>query len=300
MFKVNVLMSSYNCNEYIVEQIDSLLAQKDIDVHIVIRDDGSTNEISKKILCKYENNDKITIVRGENLGCGKSFWELVRITEIADFYAFCDQDDVWDDDKLISAIKILQKIPDNIPLLYCGNVRVVDKDLKIISDINKSEKNISFLYTLVKSVSPGCTFVFNNKARELFMNYNGFVDIHDWLACKIVSCFGKVIYDSNPHMSYRQHDNNVIGAEKRGVKAFVKKCKRFMYGKNTNIRSKIAQELKNVYFNEMSDDNKYYIDLLCAYKTDKTKKKQLKIEAKKIFDKKYSILFNYLVNKGKI
>ena len=125
MKKVLVLMSTYNGEKYLGQQIESILAQEKVDVHLMIRDDGSTDN-TRNVLKRYENNDRITIKYGKNTGVGVSFLKLLYVNMDADYYAFSDQDDVWKKDKLIAGIRKLEEI--NGPALYASNQTVTDKD----------------------------------------------------------------------------------------------------------------------------------------------------------------------------
>ena len=99
---IAILLSTYNGEKYIKEQIESLLDQTIKNWFLVIRDDGShdkTVEILKEYSTSYPNKIFIDGSVRENLGAGKSFMHLLKITH-ADYYMFCDQDDVWMPDKI--------------------------------------------------------------------------------------------------------------------------------------------------------------------------------------------------------
>lgn len=105
---VSVLMSTYNGAKYIREQIDSILNQKDVNVELLIRDDGSSDNTAE--ICKeyQKKNTNIRFYQGENIGVGKSFMELLKKAPEADYYSFSDQDDVWLEDKLSRAVKMIK------------------------------------------------------------------------------------------------------------------------------------------------------------------------------------------------
>ena len=132
--RICVMLSSYNGEKYIKEQIDSILAQKiDGEMILLVRDDGSTDE-TKQILNEYRSKyNNISWYTGDNLKAAKSFWDLVNSAPDADYYAFCDQDDVWYPDKLVRAINALEK--EAIPALYASNVVVVDQNLNSIGNM---------------------------------------------------------------------------------------------------------------------------------------------------------------------
>lgn len=263
---IKVLLSAYNGGAYIKEQLDSIIAQ-DTDVEILVRDDGSSDN-TREILNAYAADGKINWYSGDNLGCAKSFWQLMKDAGDADYYAFCDQDDVWDTDKLSAAVDMLKMRDNSKPLLYMGTVRVVDQNLKIISDQGAANNfKGTFGEALISSAAPGCTFVFNRAAREILARYDGNgIDIHDWMAHKIIAAFGEIVIDSVPHMAYRQHGNNVIGAERRGLKAKWKKIKRFINGSSTNVRLKAAKIIKANYYDSLSKANQKILDDLVNYK----------------------------------
>jgi rhamnosyltransferase len=138
MKSVCVLLSTYNGEKYLKELLDSVLNQNcedKIKVSIFVRDDGSSDNTTN-ILKEYEQNGKIILFGhgGCNLGFAKSFSSLLANAPLSDYYAFCDQDDIWLPDKLISAVERLEKEDNNeIPLLYSTNLIVVDKDLNEIT-----------------------------------------------------------------------------------------------------------------------------------------------------------------------
>ena len=107
--RVSVLMSTYNGEKYLHEQINSILGQQGVEIHLLIRDDGSSDgtvEICKEYAKKY---NQITFYQGENLGVGKSFLDLLKHAPDADYYSFADQDDVWLEDKIIRAVTMIKK-----------------------------------------------------------------------------------------------------------------------------------------------------------------------------------------------
>ena len=277
--KAVILMSAYNGEKYLREQLNSLLNQQDTDFSIEIRDDGSSDG-TWDILCEFEKNyPNINITKGENLGYAKSFWTLLSNARKSDYYAFCDQDDVWDSDKLKAAINALENENADIPLLYFSDVRVTDEKLNVISENMVEEMPISYAHSLIKNIAPGCTYVFNDKARELLKKYDcdkyG-IDIHDWNVYRIISCFGKVIFDKNTYMSYRQHGNNAIGAGKKSLFAqLISAARRLLSGKTKNIRETSARRLETVYGEMMSAENLYITRLAAHYREDKKIKSEL-------------------------
>ena len=307
--KVTVLLSSYNGEKYIKEQIDSILEQ-DIkefaELKILVRDDGS-NDKTQSILDEYQQKGLLTWYTGQNLRPARSFWHLLSNCEDSDYYAFCDQDDFWKKDKLSRAVKLLQENQsDNKPLLYCSAVTVVDAELKEFGVMDCSDSRPDpFAYSLVYSMVPGCTFVFNHSAKLEMKKYdieNNFVIIHDWLATKIVAMKGEVIYDEFQSLLYRQHGNNVIGCSKRGIGAFLQKVKKFLNGKSDSTRSEVAKSLLKVYGDELDKDSKeyYYLNIVANYKNDKKLKKAFLREKVFYTNKKNNFFLKALIRMKKV
>ncbi|SEB00633.1 Glycosyl transferase family 2 [Pseudobutyrivibrio sp. ACV-2] len=217
-----VLMSTYNGEKYIKQQLDSIeqqsVAKK---LSLYIRDDGSKDS-TIPIIETYMNDGNsvnIKLERGRNLGVIASFFELIKNAPEADYYAFADQDDVWMPDKIESAVKMLQaeeqKRGVEIPLLYCGDTNLVDGDLNLIVRENKNPRP-SFGNALVENICTGCTAVISRalleKIRENIPNPNNII-MHDWWIYLLAEAYGKTIFDSEPHMNYRQHGHNEWGVK---------------------------------------------------------------------------------------
>jgi len=236
MKKIEILMSTYNGEQYIAEQIDSIICQTYSNWHLTIRDDGSTDktvDTVQKFCLEYP--DKISIMAASgNLRSKKSFEKLLLESK-ADYYMFSDQDDVWEKDKVESAlneiIKAEEKNPD-IPIVICSDLMLVDKNLKsldstlwksakICVDILKTPKQLA-----VNNYVAGCTMLFNNRAKDISLPFGENAIMHDsWISLMVLARGGKIIIQPQSHIKYRQHGNNVVGAAdiKIGVKYFAKK-----------------------------------------------------------------------------
>ncbi|MBQ2658426.1 MAG: glycosyltransferase family 2 protein [Erysipelotrichaceae bacterium] len=277
--KLIVLMSTYNGEKYLREQLDSLLAQKHMPDKIVVRDDGSSDG-TLTILEEYRARDsRIEYRRGENRGPAGSFYELIRDCEDADYYALCDQDDVWMPDKLSAAVEALKKEDESIPLLYCSRYTLTDEKLNPIdSNVSPLYNYSDFPHSLIYHTAPGCTFVFNHKAREKVISYDmekEYCLIHDAIIHKVVCMFGKMILDPASHMYYRQHRNNEIGMSADKLKVFSGRIRRFLNGKIRNYRSLTAEALLRVYGKECSAENRELLQTLAYYQKDRKLKKRL-------------------------
>ncbi len=277
--KLTVLMSTYNGEKYIREQLDSLLRQTMRPDQILIRDDGSKDG-TLCILEEYASEYPfIHYYNGKNKGPARSFWELILKSEDSDYYALCDQDDVWFEDKLETAVNMLEKEDQDIPLLYCSRYTLTDHDLNPInSDVSKLYDFSDFAHSLLYHTAPGCTFVFNDAARKQVIKYNiekEYCIIHDAIIHKVVAMFGEVILDKEPHMYYRQHGDNEIGMNADVFKVFIGRVNRFINGKIRNYRSLTAKSLLNVYGDEIDADKKKLLEIVANYRNDPDLKKEL-------------------------
>ena len=277
--KTVILLSTYNGEKYLREQLDSLFNQTYKSFDILIRDDGSkdnTINIIEEYCKKYKN---ISYYQGDNLKPAKSFFDLIKHSDKYEYYALCDQDDVWFKDKLEVAINTLKEYDNNIPLLYASRYTLTDEALNPINSKVSSLYDYSdFPHSLIYHSAPGCTFVFNKAARDKIIKYDlakEYYLIHDAIIHKVVAMFGKFILDKNSHMYYRQHSNNEIGMSANKVNVFINRVKHFLTGDIRNYRSKSAESLLNVYKDELNDRQKHLLNVVAYYQNNKEYKKEL-------------------------
>lgn len=215
--KVKVLLSTYNGEKYIQEQIESILNQTYSNIEIIVRDDGSKDK-TVEILKEYEKERKITLYLGENKGFISSFFELLQMEDGADYYAFSDQDDIWKPDKIERAVTSLDKKAQTIPLLYTSSYEICDELGNVVSKAKKV-KNISFANALVECIAPGMTMVINQTARGLVISKETKqCYYHDWWIYLVCVATGQVIYDDYESVKYRRHIDSVTNIENNIVK----------------------------------------------------------------------------------
>jgi len=215
---VCVLMSTYNGEKYLAEQLDSILSQRGVNIKLLIRDDGSKDS-TNAIIESYINNSPeiIHLHKGENVGFAKSFTLLLQMGyemfPECEYFAFADQDDVWLEDKLYSALSKLQNKSKELPITYCSNTTLVRKDLSVIGDCWKPQDvKLSKERALIKSFATGCTMVFNRCAVKIYITHiPQELKVHDFYMYQLCMFLGKVIFDEKSHILYRQHGNNQIG-----------------------------------------------------------------------------------------
>ena len=272
-----VLLSTYNGEKYLQQQIKSIFLQNISNIKLIIRDDGSndcTIDIIKMCQEKYGN---IEYYKGDNIGSNESFWFLIKhAPNNYGYYALADQDDVWDIDKLSCAIsKIKNKSCSGV--LYHSNLRVVDENLNFCRNIHRVARNQKSKYSaLAEAIATGCTMVFDNKLLSILQKGNPRgVSCHDTWIYLVAKFMGECIYDFTPHISYRQHSNNVIGTYKslnfRNLfQLFINRINA-PYG----LRTQNARELLRCHKNDLSDEDKKILKIFINYNHNFTSKIKL-------------------------
>ena len=215
---VAILLCTMQGQHFLREQLDSIVAQSHSDWAIWASDDGS-DDGTHAILEAYRarlGNDRFSIHCGPAEGFVANFLSLVCNASItADFYAFSDQDDVWNADKLQRAVGRLNAVPAHIPALYCSRTCYVDARNQAIGASPLFKRPPGFANALVQSIAGGNTMVLNDAARNLLRLAGADANVasHDWWAYMVISgCGGKIFYEPEPTVRYRQHDNNLEGA----------------------------------------------------------------------------------------
>lgn len=242
--KVLVLMSTYNGEKYIEEQLKSILDQEIEEVNILIRDDGSTDGTVIAINKWVERfPQKIKFNKEVNKGVVSSFFELVKWAPLDyDYYFFSDQDDWWEKIKIKKAIEKIKSIKKEKKIGYCSNLNLVDKNLKFLGKKYTKELIPSLKNCFVENIVTGCTFCANNllfreikKDVEIIEKNIEKILMHDYHFYFLAMLYGKLIYDKGSYISYRQHENNVIGMEKNKFKFMIKRVKKILQNKNRRI-----------------------------------------------------------------
>lgn len=210
--KVQILMSTYNGEEFIREQLDSILGQSYPDVDILIRDDGSTDD-TFVILKEYEElHQNIHAYQGANLGVNRSFFELLSESNPkASYIGFCDQDDCWLPEKIEAAVRQLERMEG--PALYCGAKTLVNENLEPLGSQQNPHVTPGFGNAVIESICSGCTLLMNRKLAEIIKGrLPEDVIHHDWWCYMAAAYLGSIYFDETSYIYYRQHKGNEVGA----------------------------------------------------------------------------------------
>ncbi len=291
--KINVLLYSFNGVDFLGEQLQSILKQDIADkakIEISVFDDGSTDR-TRDILERYHNEGKLNFIEGKGVGKTKGYWELMKKAEDADYFAFSEQDDVWFHEKLSRAVKYLEtqaildgeetEVADG-PLLYVSDYTVTNAKLKPIRfNRSKACKYSDVEHNLLYSSSPGCTFVFNNAARQKMIKYDVsafYPDAYDDLAKKIINLTGKVVIDRVPTVYMRKNKGDQFGIEYYGgLMGAIKLYKELYFGKTSNAKSETAKALEIVYAEDIMNDSrkKEALKQVGSYRDDQVNRERL-------------------------
>ena len=227
---IAIILGFYNGSEYLREQLDSIIFQTHKKFQIFIFDDYSSKKIIDSELKSYiEKHSNISIIRrNSNIGYAKNFlYGLKDVGSNFDFYAFSDQDDIWEKNKLENSIKKMEALNYPSSILYCSRTAYFENDsLNEIGSSKFFKKKPQFKNALIQNIAGGNTILMNKKARNLVINSlvsDQYIS-HDWWCYLIISASGgEIIFDPLKSVKYRQHGKNIIG----GNQKFKDKVRRF-------------------------------------------------------------------------
>lgn len=242
--KVQVLLSTYNGEKYLRQQLESIVAQTIFpEVSVLIRDDGS-DDGTKEILKEYEARYNFEVFYGKNLGISKSYeWLMLHSSRNCAFFALCDQDDLWLPNKLEIACAVLAKHDSNSPLLYVGRSRITDEKLNSIG-VSVKPQRISFYNAMVQNVCPGHNQVFSKSLMDYLIRTSiGSAYVVDWWVYLTASGIGEIVFDDRFFTLHRQHGHNAVGYMISPFKQLILRTKR-LFG---NEASAITKQLKAFY-----------------------------------------------------
>lgn len=220
---IAILMATYNGEKYLREQLQSLYNQTYTDWTLYIGDDGSsdgTASIVREFSQRYGNI--VFHQNSEGKGAMRNFMDLLAEAE-ADYYMFCDQDDVWLPGKVEQTLRAMEeqerKTPGK-PILVFTDLKVTDENLHVTSPSfwhsNRIKPKLlsSLNYLGVHFLATGCTMMLNNPLKQLAFPYPDTAYLHDaWITLKAVTQGGILCPLADAQILYRQHGSNVAGSE---------------------------------------------------------------------------------------
>lgn len=264
MSAVQILLSTFDGVAYLEPLLDSLLAQQGVEVSVLARDDGSS-DATPEILERRAADPRVTYLAGPpetNRGVFASYLELLEQADAeSPYFAFCDQDDVWLEDKLTRALELLGPMDASRPTLYCSRQILVNEQLETLSLSRRPARGPAFGNALVENIATGCTVVFNRAAREILLRGSPRNPVmHDWWAYIVVAAFGKVLFDDEARVLYRQHAGNVIGSQHRWWKSWALRAGRMRRHGERRVLWEQAVEFRDIHGPSLDDANRAILD----------------------------------------
>lgn len=220
--RVAIMLATFNGEQFIFEQLSSIADQKNIKADLYISDDGSSDK-TIEIINKFAKKNPNILIKtfiGARKGFAKNFFSILNKIDIDyEYYAFSDQDDLWDQHKIYKAILCLKKYDNNIENLYFSRTKIINSNGNYLGMSPNFKREPGFKNALVQSIGGGNTCVFNKKTFDTILKVTSYDDYdyasHDWLLYIVITAInGNVFFDKNSYINYRQHKSNIIGSNK--------------------------------------------------------------------------------------
>lgn len=255
--RVNILLGTYNGDRFLRQQLESIENQTLAPFRITIRDDGSTDG-TRSLIEGCALSAKVRLLLGPRLGVTENFFTLLaNADKDSDFFAFCDQDDVWLPGKIERAITRLASHQDQVPVMYCSRLEFVDEHLNHLG-YSRIPRRIGFPNALVENIATGCTIVLNRPARDLICRaFPRAALLHDWWCYLVLSALGSVVFDEIPTIKYRQHSKNRVGGSVSVLVSLDRRVKRLVQQESgARLLIDQATEFYDCFGNFLNDRNR--------------------------------------------
>ena len=211
---ISVAMATYNGEEFIKEQIDSILKQLDVNDEIIISDDGSTDS-TKKIISKY-NDNRIKIIEGPQKGVKQNFANAIKHCK-GKYIFLADQDDIWFDNKVEIVLKEFEKNKYGCIVHDCvtfdSNTGIIAMDS--FYKFRNSKKGI--FKNILKNSYIGCCMAFNNDLKRKILPIPNNIEMHDQWIGLIAEKYDKSCFINDKLLKYRRHNNNVSKLHRHSI-----------------------------------------------------------------------------------
>lgn len=265
--KIAILMSTYNGECFLREQIESILHQNcSICFDLYVRDDGSTDR-TQAILEEYASAGILKWYAGTNVGSACSFLKLLKKCPGYNYYAFADQDDFWKPDKLKMGIRYLEGI--SYPMLYCSNAELVDEKLNTLNRlVYRKEPRTDFNTLACAGGLLGCTMICNDALAKVIIDGDmpSKIVMHDFFCALVcLAIGGEILYDGEAYMKYRQHSNNVVGVSYGFINIIKDRVREIISKPSVSIADQAAEVLQ-LYFSEISVEKREWLLRISDYR----------------------------------
>lgn len=269
---VDILLSTYNGSAWLSEQLASLQRQTETRWRLLVRDDGSSDDTWALLEAAAEEDARICLIKDEDsLGPAASFMRLLAMSD-SPFFCFCDQDDVWEADKIAICIAAIASSHD-VPCLVCSDALVVDtrnqgEQRYFASQQFTPSETIAFEQILLSSCVIGASCAGNAALRDLATSraLPEAMAMHDWWLALAAAVAGDLRVINRPLLRYRQHGKNTIGATGVGFSKYLHNWRKALSSEHVSAyfhrRSAQLQAFSSVYADNLSESEKALVDLV--------------------------------------
>jgi len=282
--RVTILLCTYNGAPFLAEQLASICRQTYQNWRLVVSDDGSEDQTLEILKRDIADASKLAIRGGPQKGACKNFMSLITDPTIeGDYFAFCDQDDVWEPEKLERAVEQLSAGSPQTPALYFSRLQLIASDGSHLGYSRHWKRPPTFENALVENIASGNTIVMNASARNLLVQAGNLdVGMHDWWAYMLITgAGGTVVYDETPSLQYRQHQVNAVGVH-RGFKAIARRFQRLLslsFAEKNNLNVTALQSCRHL----LKAENRFVLDLFAALRSASTIPRLLSLRRLKVY-----------------
>ncbi len=219
---VSVALCTFNGERFLDDQLASLARQGRRPDELIVSDDRSTDG-TMALLKRFAEAAPFPVriaVNEVRLGPTANFGKAAGSCN-GDVVLFCDQDDVWDENKIALEVAAMIEAEGesgaNIPVLVHGDLRVVDEELAPLHPsytrlMQPKFRKVNISYILTDNVTVGCATAVNRALLDIALPLPRQALMHDWWFAQCATCCGKIVFIDQPLMQYRQHQTNQIGA----------------------------------------------------------------------------------------
>lgn len=263
MPKVIVLMCTYNGEDYLGEQLESLLYQTYPNFSIIIRDDASTDG-TIEILKRFAARDKRVVLELSdiNIGYPACFYALTDNAPEADYYFFADQDDVWFPEKIERAVHLMRREPEDEPVAYYSGYQVCDEKLHVMEMSPAPADKFCLTNTMFQVCGLEFTMGINRCALQLLQDYKPVkAKARGMWMSMLYGTFGKVIYEDVPTANYRRHSSAVTSVKQSGIGFWLWRINFFWKGGEFDLYKLMLEDFYDVCGSRLNEEDKKELQL---------------------------------------
>ncbi|MCD8045510.1 MAG: glycosyltransferase [Clostridiales bacterium] len=271
---VNIILATYNGQKYLQQQLGSLLAQSWPNMTIYIRDDGSSDDtvaFLRDYIASHSSTGNIILLdnRDVNLGCPASFYQILRDCEPADYYAFCDQDDIWYPEKIQWAVEKLENQKEaEVPRVYISACDYYTDTGEFLRHSPKQRDHIRLCDTLYSTPASGFLIVFDETARQEFiLNVDPGKELHDRWILRSAACMGTILTDHRRTATHIRHSDAVTADDSANANLLRCFIQNEICGSDMIDAKQYLNHFYQVYKNKLSGEDRRTLELFVAPNT---------------------------------